>query len=346
MEKNQPEWISVLFLGLKGAGKTTLLHRLKTASFQPDFHKGLYHDGFMHGGIHYRAMDLEHSTLDWKLYTPWAHALICVVDMSNQESVEKTSELLPEIVKHISKGTVFFILGNKSDAETALSVSTLIDRLQLSEILNMTSIGIQIFPLSSKTGEGLSQAVDWLISGLLDLYTTKLGIYDVYVYRADSGLPIGHVQLSSTEEQPENVTSLITAIDAFAKQKHSGGIKSFKVDFPDGKTRQLVKIQREMISVLLVCGPEDPIPLAQEVGSNILDYVEKRPELLDDLNPYNLLSSIEIIQRVRPFLAEEAISNLQKVGYSPEYKENSAYKPETPLIEIIQDRLSFLHRSI
>lgn len=344
---SQPDWLSILVLGLTGAGKTSLLFRLKTADFPPHSPEDPEIDTFIHGGIHYRALNLDRPGTNWDTYLTWAHAVIFIVDSSIEAAIQRSGKALSRILELIAPGTAFLILANKVDLPSIFPIAELIQKLGLTEIQYEALQELQIFPVSAKTGEGLAQAIDWLSHKLLELFSKRLRIHDVYVYRADSGTHLGHALFSDTNEDPYEVTALYSALNTFAQTGagFGGGIKSVLVDFPGGKTRKLVKIQKEKLGVLLVCGEGDPVPLVQEVGGTILDIVEKKPEYQKlEILPGDFLSEIEILERIRPFLAEEALNNLRKGGYSPEFKENEPYDPRAPLVNLLQDRLAFLYR--
>ncbi|MFX0114947.1 MAG: ADP-ribosylation factor-like protein [Candidatus Hodarchaeota archaeon] len=347
MAHERVNWLSILFVGLTGAGKTSLLLRLKTANFPTDEIIALSGEGidvFWEGRIHLRTIDLDKPGSNWELYLPWAHAVIFIVDSSNEAAINDSARILLEIATHLPFGTILMVLANKVDLPSSKSLDELINGLRLCEIGNEEFLCVQIFQISAKTGENLVHAIDWLSNKLLDLYAERLNIFDVYVYHLDTGIKIGQA-LGSEQENPEAVTTLYSALNTFATEAGGyGGIKTIQVDFPGGQTRKIVKIEREKAGVLLVCRIGDPILFAREIGELILDYAESKPGLDDDVLTDDILSEIEILQHVRPFLAEEAAENLMKGGFLPEYKESGFYDEATPLIRLMQDRLSFLHR--
>jgi GTPase SAR1 family protein len=344
--QSQSEWLSIIIVGLTGVGKTSLLYRLKTAVFPENPPNDPDSDTFMEGKILYRALNVDESESNWRLYIPWAHSILFTVDCSNEANLRNSAKILPEVINQIPSGAPFMILANKTDLGEKLEISDLLMILKLHEIQNEALSGLQIFPVSAKTGEGLAQAIEGLSGRLLELYSRRLSIHDVYIFWADSGIPIGHAVLSESQEDPDSVTILYSALNIFASKGagFEGGIKSLDVEFPDGKTRKLVKIEREKIGVLLVCNVGDPVPLAQEVGLAVLEFAREKSDLIDEYLPHELISEIDILRKVRPFLAEEAADNLAKLGYAPEFDERHSYDTKAPLLQLLQDRLAFLHR--
>ncbi|MHA2495828.1 MAG: ADP-ribosylation factor-like protein [Candidatus Hodarchaeales archaeon] len=344
MAQDRINWLSLLFLGLSGAGKTSLLYRLRSAVFPSDEIFAAGGDLYWEGNIHCRVVDLDRPDSNWHLYIPWTHAVIFVVDSSSNEAIKNSDRILTEIATQMPSGACLMVLANKIDLTSSMPLADIINGLRLCEIGAEQFLCVQIFPVSTKTGEGLVQAIDWLSNRLLELYAERLNIYDVYIYHSETGIKIGQA-LGSPQENPEAVTTLYSALNTFATEAGGfAGIKSIQVNFPGGITRQVVKIQREKAGVLLVCRMADPVIFAQEIGNMILDYVEKKPELDDEIFPDDLLSEIEILEHIRPFLAEEASANLQKGGFLPEYKEGGVYDPNAPLMQLMEDRLSFLSR--
>lgn len=346
LAKSESDWLSILVVGLTGAGKTSLLCRLKTAKFPEDLPTDHDFDVFMEGGILYRSLNIDDSESNWPLYIPLAHAIVFVVDGSDEVAIRASAEILPEVVSEIPSGAPFMILANKADSPTKVGIGNLLISLKLTEIESDALSGLQIFPVSAKTGQGLAQAIEWLSSRLLELYSKRVRISDVYVFRADTGVPIGHGIFSDSQEDPDQITILYSALNIFAAKGagFEGGIKSLDVEFPDGRTRKLIKIEKDKIGVLLVCNVGDPVPLAQEVGITILEFVRDKIDYFDEVLPQELITELDILRKVRPFLAEEAADNLSKLGYAPEFDERRSYNINAPLLQLMQDRLAFLQR--
>jgi hypothetical protein len=307
-------------------------------------------DTFSEGGLHYRTIDLDGPDAHWDEHLPWAHAVLFVIDVTDQQAIADSAEILPKLVPYIPMGTVFMVWGNKADLAEDCSLADLITALQLPTLGEQIQ-GINIFAVSAKTGQNLDIATDWLATRMLELHAQQVKIYDIYVYQADTGIGLGRMLGSRHSVEQSNqrgVTTLYNALNTFAMEGVGyQGIKSIQIDFDEGVIRQVVKVQRQSAGVLVVCGPKDPEVVIQEIGLALLQEIETNYAGITDVLPdENLLSTQEILSlsQLRPWLAQETLTLLQSGGFLADQLETGGRAPATPLLQTLQDRLSFLPR--
>jgi len=170
---------TILLLGLDNAGKTTLLHRLKYGSIRLVIptQRAQLEEIFL-GNVKFRAWDLgghEQVRSLWKEFFFEADAVIFIVDSADRERLpESKKELLSLIEDPNLAKSPFLILSNKTDLETSIPYSELVNELGLSGLIpeneNEAELisqlkgirSIKLFPCSLVEGTGYSQAFQWL----------------------------------------------------------------------------------------------------------------------------------------------------------------------------------------
>lgn len=155
----------ILILGLDGAGKTTVLYRMQTGecvSTTPTI--GFNVETLKIQNVKFQVWDLGGQTSIrpyWRCYYTNTNAIVYIIDSSDKDRLDisggELSMLLQE--KEI-KGVPLLIIANKADIEHSASTVSISDSLKLTEIKDRQWT---ICRCSALTGEGLTQAFDWLI---------------------------------------------------------------------------------------------------------------------------------------------------------------------------------------
>ncbi|CXI11866.1 ADP-ribosylation factor, putative [Plasmodium berghei] len=160
--------IRILILGLDNAGKTTILNRLQLG----DIVQTIPTIGFNVETVNYKNLKLQVWDLGgqssirpyWRCYYKNTNAIIYVIDSSDDERIINTKYEINTILKEPDlEGVLLVILANKQDVKNCLPIS------QISKDLNLTSIRDRqwaIFSTSATKNEGITEALDWLVSNL------------------------------------------------------------------------------------------------------------------------------------------------------------------------------------
>lgn len=182
---NKREEYSILLLGLNNAGKTTYLEKLKeiydTTNSYKKPKKILPTVGQNVGNIRYdnktvlKIWDLagqKELRSMWDQYFEVAHAIIFLVDSNDKSRIEECQEELMKILasdesfvdeeRQIDKSIPILMLANKQDLETHLEVE------DIKEIFNKVAQHLnardsRVLPVSALTGEGVKEAMDWMV---------------------------------------------------------------------------------------------------------------------------------------------------------------------------------------
>ncbi|KAJ1496849.1 Arf GTPase arl1 [Coelomomyces lativittatus] len=100
----------------------------------------------------------------WRCYYLNTDAVIYVVDSCDQERMGVSKEELVSMLEEEElKQAALLVMANKQDVPGALTP------IEVSEKLGLTSLGTrqwQIFKTSATQGEGLTEALDWLVHTL------------------------------------------------------------------------------------------------------------------------------------------------------------------------------------
>ncbi|SMN21231.1 similar to Saccharomyces cerevisiae YPL051W ARL3 GTPase of the Ras superfamily required to recruit Arl1p to the Golgi [Maudiozyma saulgeensis] len=173
---NRKEQYSILILGLDNAGKTTFLESLKNQSSlkskplekitptvgqnialvpvpnKPNVLLKLWDVG---GQESLRAM--------WPEYYSQCHGIIFVVDSTDSERMDECKRTLTSIVMDDEvEGIPILMLANKQDRPDRLEIQ------DIKEIFNqiaehLSARDSRVLPVSSLTGEGIMDALNWLV---------------------------------------------------------------------------------------------------------------------------------------------------------------------------------------
>ncbi|KAI9205696.1 ADP-ribosylation factor-like protein [Polychytrium aggregatum] len=158
--------VRVLILGLDGAGKTTILYRLQLGEVVTTIPTiGFNVETVQFNNIKFQVWDLGGQTSIrpyWRCYYANTDAIIYVLDSADREpdriACAKT-ELVNMLAEDELKSSALIVLANKQDLEGARSVAEISEHLALTDLKNRTWT---ILKCSAKTGEGLTEAMEWL----------------------------------------------------------------------------------------------------------------------------------------------------------------------------------------
>lgn len=153
-------------LGLDAAGKTTIIYKLC-----PDIANqmvGITAIGFNPESLSYNGFDIDcwdvggqdKIRMIWRHYYPGTRALIFVIDSIDQERLDNArEELYLLLAEQDLDEAVLLVLANKQDLPGHMAPSEIANILELD---CLSPRPWHIFPVCAITGEGLSEAFEWL----------------------------------------------------------------------------------------------------------------------------------------------------------------------------------------
>ncbi|PRP76099.1 ADP-ribosylation factor family [Planoprotostelium fungivorum] len=163
--KKSDRQVRILLLGLDNAGKTTILKRLSDEEIDnitPT--QGFNIKSVLYEGFKLNVWDIGgQKTIRpyWRNYFDSTDALIYVVDSADQRRLEETGHELSLLLEEDKLENVpVMIFANKQDLDNALPSKEIAETLELVTIRNRQW---QIQPCSAKTGEGLSEGMEWIV---------------------------------------------------------------------------------------------------------------------------------------------------------------------------------------
>ncbi|KAI7855619.1 ADP-ribosylation factor family-domain-containing protein [Circinella umbellata] len=164
----------VLIIGLDNAGKTTLLERIKSiflgvAGLAPEKIAPTV-------GLNIGRVDIKSSRINfwdlggqrdlqsiWERYYTECHAIVFVVDSTDSKRLEECKDTFEKMITNEEvEGVPILMLANKQDIDGALRVE------EIKEVFNKIAVKLgardsRVLPVSALKGEGVRDAVDWLI---------------------------------------------------------------------------------------------------------------------------------------------------------------------------------------
>ncbi|XP_004365083.1 ADP-ribosylation factor-like protein [Capsaspora owczarzaki ATCC 30864] len=160
--------VRILILGLDGAGKTTILYRLQVGEVVTTIPTiGFNVETVTYKNLKFQVWDLGGQTSIrpyWRCYYANTDAVIYVVDSSDRDRMSMSkSELVSMLEEDELKDAMLLVFANKQDMPGALPPAQVSEALGLSALKNRT---YSIFKTSAVKGEGLEEAMDWLVNNL------------------------------------------------------------------------------------------------------------------------------------------------------------------------------------
>jgi GTP-binding protein SAR1 len=156
----------ILFLGLDNAGKTTLLHMLtKNKLVQHTPTRNPTSEEMVMGGVTFRAIDLgghKAARKIWKDYFTAIDGIVFLVDASDSSRFEESKAELDALLLDDDLGGVpILVLGNKIDADTAVSEGLLRTLFGLVDT-GASQRPIEVFMCSVVLRQGFGDGLRWL----------------------------------------------------------------------------------------------------------------------------------------------------------------------------------------
>ena len=155
----------LLVLGLDNSGKTTILKKLSDediSHIMPT--QGFNIKSLMHEGFKLNVWDIggqKSIRPYWRNYYDQTDALVYVIDSADTRRLEETGVELQQLLDEEKLSSVpVLIMANKQDLLNAASAA------EISTSLNLNAIrerNWNILPCSAKTGEGLQDAMEWIV---------------------------------------------------------------------------------------------------------------------------------------------------------------------------------------
>ncbi|XP_065070371.1 ADP-ribosylation factor-like protein 1 [Rhopilema esculentum] len=158
----------ILILGLDGAGKTTILYRLQVGEVVTTIPTiGFNVETVTYKNLKFQVWDLGGQTSIrpyWRCYYANTDAVIYVVDSQDRDRIGiSKQELVAMLEEEELQKAVLVVLANKQDMEGSMSATDVSNALGLSAL---KSRSWSIFKTSAIKGEGLDEAMDWLVNAL------------------------------------------------------------------------------------------------------------------------------------------------------------------------------------
>ncbi|XP_076085204.1 ADP-ribosylation factor 2-like isoform X2 [Mytilus galloprovincialis] len=164
ISKYRSKEIRILLLGLESVGKTTLLYRLKLGEpIKATPTIGFNVESFQYKDLSLNAWDLGFGGKMRPLcqhYYKGSNAVVIMIDRGDRERLEEVTYdvIKPALKSEDLKDAVFLFLANKSDIEDGMSLQEISDSLALNNLKRRWNI----FTISALTGDGITEAFDWL----------------------------------------------------------------------------------------------------------------------------------------------------------------------------------------
>ncbi|KAJ3125938.1 Arf GTPase arl1 [Nowakowskiella sp. JEL0407] len=158
--------VRILILGLDGAGKTTILYRLQIGEVVTTIPTiGFNVETVQYKNIKFQVWDLGGQTSIrpyWRCYYANTDSIIYVVDSSDRDRLGTSKEELAAMLEEEElKDASLLVLANKQDLDGAMTHAEVSQALGLTDLKNRQWT---IFKCSAKTGEGLTESLDWLVN--------------------------------------------------------------------------------------------------------------------------------------------------------------------------------------
>lgn len=156
--------LTFLILGLDKSGKTMLLFKQKYGQVQePPETVGFNVESVLISGIKIEVFEVGGSSnirKIWPMHYSNINSLFWVIDCSDKSRFEESRLELGQILQDNSfaSDTPVFILANKMDKPTAISVKSISEELRIDELKLLHKGPVAAYPVIGKSGQGVLQA--------------------------------------------------------------------------------------------------------------------------------------------------------------------------------------------
>ncbi|MFX0117187.1 MAG: ADP-ribosylation factor-like protein [Candidatus Hodarchaeota archaeon] len=318
------EETQIVFVGLTGSGKTTLLKRLVSGEFRavPQT-MGFAADEFVYASkIRVRAIDLGGQDpfihTFWKDFIPQADVIVFMIDAAAHSLMKKVRDTLLTVISWIEdKQPILMVLANKQDIPAAYGFGDVIAILNLTEIADMPVAALQIFGCSAKTGYGVTQAFDWLVSRITGTEIfPKAHIYQTYVYESP-GVLVGS---STSRSFVSPIAGVETGVDAILANAFYAALARIVKEIPGhkldsarlGAMKSVLKnpladspnlviqqfVDDEQKFACLAVAEEDDSPLAVRTAAESALAITKS---FREIHPFSTMPEEILKQAISPF---------------------------------------------
>ncbi|GJQ72759.1 hypothetical protein Trydic_g1412 [Trypoxylus dichotomus] len=155
-------------LGLNAAGKTTILYKLKlnqSVTTVPTI--GFNVETVTYKDVKFNVWDVggqDRIKPLWRHYYADTQGLIFVVDCGDRERIDEARDELHYVIKdNEMQDVVILIYANKQDIPDAMDPHEIQEKLGLTRLRDRNW---HIQPACAKTGEGLREGLNWIISNV------------------------------------------------------------------------------------------------------------------------------------------------------------------------------------
>ncbi|KAF5572625.1 ADP-ribosylation factor [Fusarium pseudoanthophilum] len=161
-----PPPITVGLIGLRSAGKTAIVHKLsgnsdpvipsiETVEITP----------VTQGNQEFKLFDYAenpHWRPCWRSFMSRLQAVVFVIDSTDRDALPEVKMELAGLLKEdMLEQQPFLVLANKQDDAKAMSVTKMIEYLDIQQYLGKPS-KCRVQPTSALTGEGLTAGLEWV----------------------------------------------------------------------------------------------------------------------------------------------------------------------------------------
>eukprot|EP00927_Polykrikos_kofoidii_P009755 TRINITY_DN14087_c0_g1_i1.p1 TRINITY_DN14087_c0_g1~~TRINITY_DN14087_c0_g1_i1.p1 ORF type:complete len:511 (+),score=89.43 TRINITY_DN14087_c0_g1_i1:78-1610(+) len=158
----------LLFLGLDSSGRTTALYKLKLNEVVTTIPTiGFNVETIEHNGGRLTVWDVggcDKIRPLWRHYFQGTDAVVFFVDSNDRDRIDEAREELGRLMREDElQACILLVLANKQDLPNAISVLEVTDKMELDRFRAKAR---NIVGTCAKTGDGLSEAMDWLVDQL------------------------------------------------------------------------------------------------------------------------------------------------------------------------------------
>jgi len=159
----------ILVLGLDNAGKTTILKKMSDEDISHTAPtQGFNIKSLMHSDFKLNVWDIggqKSIRPYWRNYYDQTDALVYVVDSADRRRIEETGVELGQLMEEEKLMHVpLLVFANKQDLMNAMAAEEISEGLNLASLPRSRNWHIQ--GCSAKTGEGLQEGMEWLVTSI------------------------------------------------------------------------------------------------------------------------------------------------------------------------------------